>query len=161
MDKLDINLLFSNASLYERKVQMDFETYFFIFFKLDNFKISFEILRTSSIPIVRKMTLYSEIILQLGETIYARVDYTGLPKGRSFIIIEIYPIASNAILNSITSKIAILANPTKKALKIDKGIYIAKIHECADIAYFMVSNPGMLVVLITVLTTISELLSSI
>ena len=107
-------------------------------------------------PIVRKVTLYDEIILQLGETVYTRVDYIGLSKGRSFIMIRIYPTASNAILDSTTPKIAILANPIKKALKIDKGIYIATIHECADTTYLMVGSPGMFAALIAVSAAISE-----
>jgi hypothetical protein len=74
MDKLDVNLLFSNASLYEQKVQMDFETYSLIFLKLGDFKILFEILRTSSIPIVWKVTLYGKIILQPKETVYIQID---------------------------------------------------------------------------------------
>ena len=107
------------------------------------------------------MTLYSEIILQLGETVYARVDYTGLSKGRSFIMIEIYPTASNAILDSTTPRIAILANPTKKALKIDKGIYIATIHEYTDTTYLIVGNLGMFAALTTASTAISKPLSSV
>ncbi len=140
---------------------MDFEIYFFIFPKLGDFKILFEILRTSSIPIVRKMTLYGKIILQLEEIVYIRIDYIGLFKGRSFIIIRIYLTISNIILNSMILKIVILINPIKKALKIDKNIYIAIIYKCTDIAYFMIGNLGVFIVLTIVSTAISELLSFI
>ncbi len=107
------------------------------------------------------MTLYNEIILQSEEIIYIRVDYTGLSKGRSFIIIEIYLIVSNAILNYIILKITILVNLIKKALKIDKSIYIVTIYKCADIVYLMVGSFEMLVIFTAVLTAISELLLSI
>ncbi len=85
-----------------------------------------------------------------------RIDYIGLFKNRFFIIIKIYSIASNVILNFTILKIAILINLIKKALKIDKGIYIAMIHECMDTVYFIVGSLGMLVVLIIVLAAISE-----
>ena len=62
MDKLDINLLLSNTNLYKWKAQMDFETCSFIFLKFGDFKILFEILRNSSMSIVRKVILYDEII---------------------------------------------------------------------------------------------------
>ncbi len=127
MDKLNVNLLLSNVNLYKRKVQMNFKIYFFIFFKFNDFKILFEILKTSNILIVQKVILYSEIIFQLGEIIYIRIDYIDLSKGRSFIITEVYPIASNIILNSTTFKIAILTNLMKRVLKIDKSIYIIMI----------------------------------
>ncbi len=138
---------------------MDFEIFIFIFSKFGNFKKFFEILRTLNIPIVRKMTLYDEIIFQPREIVYIRVDYTGLSKGRSFIMIKIYPKASNVILNFTTSRIAILINSTKRILKIDKGIYIATIYECIDTTYFIIGSFEMFVVLTIVLVAISELLS--
>ena len=101
---------------------MDFEIYFFIFFKLDDFKIPFEILRILNMPIVKKVTLRSKIVLQPKETIHVRIDYTGLPKSRSFIITRIYPTVLNIILDFTTFKITILINFTKKVLKIDKSI---------------------------------------
>ena len=107
------------------------------------------------------MTLHSKIIFQSRKTIYIQINYTGLSKGRSFIMIKIYPTASNAILNSIIPKIAILVNFIKKTLKIDKSIYIAIIHKYADTIYLMVGSPGVLVVLTVILTTISKLLSLI
>jgi len=159
VDKLDVNLLLFNVNLYERKVQMNFEICFFIFFKFNDFKIFFEILRTSSIPIVQKITLYNKIILQLEEIVYIRIDYIGLFKGRSFIIIKIYLIASNDILNFTILKIAILIDFIKKALKIDKSIYIATIYEYTDIVYFIIGNLGIFAVLTVASAAISELLS--
>ncbi len=140
---------------------MDFETYFLIFFKFGDFKILFEILRTSNIPIVRKMTLYNKIIFQLEKTVYMRIDYISLSKGQSFIMIGIYPIASNAILDFITPRIAILVNLIKKTLKIDKGIYIITIYKYMDTTYFIVGSSGMFAVLTTTSATIPELLSPV
>ncbi len=138
---------------------MDFKTYFFIFFKFNNFKIFFEILKTSNIPIVRKMILYSEIILQLEKIVYIWVDYIGLPKGRSFIMIEIYSIISNVILDFIILKIAILVNLIKKVLKINKDIYIITIHKYIDTIYLIIGSSGMFIILTAVSTTISKFLS--
>ncbi len=140
---------------------MNFETYSLIFLKFDDFKIFFKILRTLSIPIVRKMTLYNKIILQLRETVYIRIDYTGLSKSRSFIMIKIYLTTSNIILDSTTPKIVILVNLIKKALKINKDIYIATIYKYIDIIYFMINSFRVFVILTTALTAISELSSLI
>ncbi len=140
---------------------MDFKTYSFIFSKLDDFKKNFEILKISNIPIVQKMILYGEIILQLEKIIHIRIDYTGLSKDRSFIIIEVYPTTSNTILDSITSKIAILVNPTKRALKINKSIYNATIHEYVNTTYLIVNSSEIFAVLTAVSAAISKLLSLI
>ena len=129
---------------------MDFEICSFIFPKFDDFKILFKILKTSNIPIVRKMTLYSKIIFQLKETVNIRINYTGLSKGRSFIMIKIHPVTSNAILDSTTFKIAILVNLIKKVLKIDKDIYIATIHKCVDTMYLMIDNSKVFTALIII-----------
>ncbi len=135
---------------------MNFKIYFLIFFKFDDFKILFEILKISNIPIVRKVTLRGEIILQLGEIVYTRVDYTGLSKGRSFIMIRIYSTVSNTILDFTIFRIAILINFIKRTLKIDKGIYIATIHEYIDTIYLIVGSSRMFAVLITASITIFE-----
>jgi len=131
------------------------------FFKFSDFKIFFKILKTLSISIVRKVILYSEIILQLGKIVYIWIDYIGLFKSRSFIMIKIYLTVSNVILNSITPKIAILVNPIKKALKIDKSIYIATIYKCTDIVYFIVNSLGVFAILIVISTAIFKLLLSV
>jgi len=140
---------------------MDFEIYFLIFFKLGDFKIFFEILKISNIPIVRKVILYGEIIVQLKETVYIRIDYIGLSKGRSFIMIEIYSITSNIILDSTIPKIAILINPTKKAFKFDKNTYIATIYKYADTIYLIIGSLGVFATLIIASATIFKLLSPV
>ncbi len=104
------------------------------------------------------MILYNEIIFQLREIVYIRVDYIGLSKGRSFIIIRVYSITSNIILDFIIFKIVILINPIKKALKIDKDIYIVTIYEYTDTMYFIIGSSKVFVILIVILITISELL---
>ncbi len=123
-------------------------------FKFGDFKIFFEILRTSNMLIVRKVTLYGKIIFLLEEIVYIRIDYTGLFKGRSFIMIRVYLTALNVILNSITFRIAILVNFTKRVLKIVKGIYIVTIYKCVNIMYLMVGNSGVFIVLIVISVTI-------
>ncbi len=76
-------------------------------------------------------------------------------------MIKIYLTISNVILNSMILKIIILINSIKKALKIDKDIYIVTIHEYIDIIYLMIDSFEMFTVLIAVSTAISELLSLI
>ncbi len=76
-------------------------------------------------------------------------------------MIRIYLTVSNVILNFITLKIAILANLTKKTLKIDKNICIVTIYKYVDTTYFIIGNLRIFATLTTVSTTISKLLSSI
>ncbi len=49
----------------------------------------------------------------------------------------------------------------KKVLKIDKGIYIATIHECTDTIYLIVGNSEVFTVLTVVSAAISKPLSPI
>ena len=77
------------------------------------------------------------------------------------MMIGIYSTASNAILDFTTPRIAILVNPTKKALKIDKSIYIATIHKYIDIVYLMVGSPRVFAMLTVASTAIFEPLLSI
>ncbi len=90
-----------------------------------------------------------------------RVDYISLSKSRSFIIIKIYLIISNIILDSMISKIAILTNLIKKTLKIDKNIYIITIYKYIDTIYLIIGNLRMFAILTVISTAISEFLSFI
>ena len=110
---------------------------------------------------VRKVTFREKVTLQVGETIYICVNYIGLPKGHSFIMIANHPVASNTILDSGTPRLVILANPIKKPLKINKGTRIGTIHECADTAYILTDIIYVFAVLATVPSTGIEPLSPI
>jgi hypothetical protein len=74
---------------------------------------------------------------------------------------RIYLIASNTILDSTTFRIIILANPIKKALKIDKNMRIAIIYKYIDTIYLMTNTFGIFAILTTISTTISEPPSSV
>ncbi len=69
---------------------------------------------------------------------------------------RVYLTISNVILNFITLKITILINLTKKALKIDKGIYIATIYKYTDTMYLIVGSFEMFIILIVISTAIVE-----
>ncbi|SRR6266566_5624958 len=122
VDKLDVNLLLSNIALYKHKTQADFKTCSFTFPKIENFKIPFQILKTISQPMVRKMTLRKPIQLESGETVYIRINYTGLPKRHSFIITATYLTVVYTVLDNNIPKIAILTNSIKKRLEFNKNI---------------------------------------
>ena len=70
IDKLNINLLLSNAILYKYKIQVNFEICLFTFFKIEDFKVSFQILKTISQPMVRKVTLKEPIQFELRKTVH-------------------------------------------------------------------------------------------
>jgi hypothetical protein len=89
------------------------------------------------------------------------MNYIGLPKGRSFMMIANYPATSNAILDSGTLRLAILANLTKKPLKINKDIRIGTIHKYADTVYIFIDIIYMFAVLTTASNTDIEPLSPI
>ncbi len=70
VDKLNVNLLLFNIILYKYKIQADFEVYLFIFLKIEDFKVSFQILKIISQLIIWKMILKESIQLELKETVY-------------------------------------------------------------------------------------------
>src|SRR6266699_4155673 len=87
---------------------------------------------------VRKVTLKEPIQLEPGKTVHIRINYTGLPKGRSFVITATYPVVAYTVLDNNTPKIAILANPTKKRLELNKNIRLKIIYKYIDIVYIMI-----------------------
>jgi len=66
--------------------------------------------------------LKEPIQLEPGETVHMRVNYTGLPKGRSFVMMAMHLAVVHTVLDSKTPRIVILANPTKKRLEFSKNI---------------------------------------
>ncbi len=159
VDKLDVNLLMSNASLHERKAQVDFEACTITYPDIDGFQIPFQIHRTAGQPVARKVTLREKITLAPKETVHVRVDYTSLPKGRSFMMTATHPAVSNAITDSTTPRIAMLANPTDKPLEIRKGTRLGTIHEFAETAYFLTDASKVATALAAATTTLTEPLS--
>lgn len=90
------------------------------------------------------------IIIALNNTIYVLVYYVKLLKGKFFILITIYSIVLNGILNLSFAKVIIIYNLTNVSLKIPKGIYIRIIHKCKNIANFISFFKGALTAFIVV-----------
>ncbi len=95
------------------------------------------------------MILRESIQFKSGEIVYIQVNYIGLLKGCSFVITAIYPAAVYTVLDNNISKIAILANPTKKCLKFNKNIRLEIIYKCVDTVYIMMDIIKAFVAMIT------------
>ena len=153
---MDVNLLLSNAALYECKVQADFETCLLTFPEIEDFRISFQILKTAGQPMVWKVTLREPIQLEPGETVYMRVNYTGLPKRRSFIMTATYPTAVHTVLDNNILRITILTNPIKKRLEFNKNIRLETIYKCADTVYIMADISKVFAAVATASSVLSD-----
>ena len=138
---------------------MDFEACTIIYPDVDNFQILFQIYRTTGQPVACKMMFREKITLASKETVYIRVDYTSFPKDRSFIMTTTYLAISNAIIDFITPRIAMLANPTDKPLEIRKGTHLGTIHEFAETAYFLTDASKVAIALAIATITLTEPLS--
>ncbi len=68
------------------------------------------------------MILKESIQFKPKEIIYIQINYIGLFKRYSFIIIIIYLAAIHIVLNNNILKITIFINPTKKHLEFNKNI---------------------------------------
>ena len=62
----------------------------------------------------------------------------------------IYPVVINVLVDCKISKIVIFINPTKKILKVAKGIRLDTIHEYIDAVYIMTDISKVLTVLIVI-----------
>jgi len=105
------------------------------------------------------MTFREKIILAPKKTVYIRVDYTSLLKGRFFMMIAIYPAVSNVITDFTTLRIVMFVNLTDKPLKICKGIRLNIIHKFVETVYFLIDAFKVAIALATTTTTFSEPLS--
>ncbi len=66
------------------------------------------------------------------------MNYTGFPKGRSFIMTVIYLAVSNVLFDMNTPCIVIIVNLTSKTLIFNKDIYLNSIHKYIDILYIII-----------------------
>ena len=142
-------------------MQIDFEVYSFIFLKIEDFKISFQILKIISQPIIRKIILKKLIQFESGETIYIQVNYIDLSKRRSFIITTIYLTVVYTVLDNNTPKIAILANPTKKRLELSKNIRLKTIYKCVNTIYIIIDISKAFVIMAIASSIFSDLFSAV
>ncbi len=79
------------------------------------------------------MILKEFIQLELYKIVYIRINYIGLFKGRSFVIMTMYPAVVYIVLNSNIPKIAIFTNLIKKRLEFNKNIQLKIIYKYIDI----------------------------
>ncbi len=86
---------------------------------------------------VRKVTLREPIQFEPGETVYIWVNYIGLSKGCSFVMMAMYPTAVYTVLDNNTPRIAIFTNLIKKRLEFNKNIRLRTIYKCIDIVYII------------------------
>jgi hypothetical protein len=105
------------------------------------------------------MILREKITFTPKETVYIRIDYTNLPKDRSFIMIATYLAISNTIIDSTTPRIAIFVNPTDKPLEIYKDTRLDTIYKFAKTVYFLIDTFKMATALAIATTTLTEPLS--
>jgi len=137
VEELDANALLSNSFLHQRGAQADFDACIIQYPHIGGFSIPFEILKTASQPVIRKVSIREKINLLPGESTRVRVAYCGLPKGRSFMFSATHPAGVNALLDADTPRICLLTNSTEKTVKINKNTRLGTIHECADTAYIL------------------------
>ena len=150
-----------NVVLYKYKVQTDFKTYLFIFPKIEDFKVSFQILKTIGQPMVQKITLKEFIQFESREIVYIWINYTGLFKRCSFVITTIYLAVIYTILNNNIPKIAILMNSIKKRLKFNKNTQLRTIYKCVDIMYIITDITKAFVIITTTFSIFSNFFSTV
>ena len=63
-----------------------------------------------------------KIVFYLKETIHVRMNYIGLLKGRSFIMITIYLIVFNILFDTNTLRIVVIVNFINKIFIFNKSI---------------------------------------
>ncbi len=157
VEQFDVNLLLSNATLYKRKAQTDFDICIFTFSELQGFRTFFQIICTTNKLIICKVIFKQVICLQSNEIVYVRINYTNLLKERSFIMTITHFAAVNTLIDYKTLKIIILTNLTKKILKIARRIQLDIIHEYTDTIYIIIDIFRTLIVLIAIVAIASAI----
>ncbi len=90
-----------------------------------------------------------------------RINYIGLFKERSFIMMAIYLAVVYMVLNNNISKIAILTNPIKKCFEFNKNIRLGTIYECVDTMYIITDIIKAFVVMTTISSVLLNLFSTV
>ncbi len=88
---------------------IDYDSANLSFLSLDSFCIPFDTQKRAN-PVIRKIILIQKIILKPGEAVFTRTHYVTMPSKHSFLFSAIYPAATNALIDSKTSKIAYIVN---------------------------------------------------
>ncbi|KAL8377036.1 hypothetical protein RB595_007933 [Gaeumannomyces hyphopodioides] len=127
---LDVGCLLGTAWLKPRQAIIDFGEDL-MHFPQDHFAIPFTTLKRGK-PVVRKVTNLKAFKLAPGETAAVPVNYTPLPKGRSFLMAGIHPTAVNAITDASCPALCVVHNVTDEEIKIPRKTRLATIQECID-----------------------------
>ncbi len=85
------------------------------------------------------------------------MNYTSLPKRRSFIITTIYPIVLNILFDANTLYIVIIINLTNKTLILNKNICLDSIYKYIDILYIIINIAKVFTVVTTTSIAVFEL----
>ncbi len=128
---------------------------------IDNFKVSFQIQCISNQPVICKVILREKIVFYLKETVHVRMNYIGLLKGRSFIIITIYLTVFNTFLDTNTLYIVIIVNLTNKILTLSKDMCLSLIYEYIDILYIIIDMAKTFIAVVTAFIAVFELFITI
>ena len=107
------------------------------------------------------MILREPIQLEPRETVHIQVNYIGLFKRRSFIMITTYLAVVYTVLDNNIPRIAILMNLTKKRLEFSKNIRLEIIYKCIDIVYIITDITKAFVVVATASSMFSDLFSTV
>jgi len=105
----------------------------------------------SSKPVLYKVTAYTTIILKPSQSSLQHINYTALPKGRSFVFTATNPAASNALVDNNTPYICLLTNPTDKPLQIMRNTHLGTIYKEANTAYFVANSSKALLAIAAVI----------
>src|SRR6266699_1331995 len=107
------------------------------------------------------MILKKLIQLEFKKTIHIQVNYIDLPKRYLFVITTIYSIIIYIVLNNNIPKIAILTNPTKKRLELNKNIQLETIHKYTDTVYIITDIIKAFIIITTIFSILSDPFSTI
>ncbi len=156
-----VNLFFSNAELYKRKVYIDFNFYIIIFFMVGNFKTSFQIQCIGNQSTVCKVILKEKIVFYSKETVYVQMDYIGLLKKCLFIMIVIYPAVPNVFFDMNILWIVVIINLINKAFIFSRDMCFDTIYKCVDISYIMINITKAFTTIVVASTTVSKPFSTV
>jgi len=101
------------------------------------------------------------IQFKFGKTVYMRINYIGLSKRHSFVIIAIYPAVVYMVLDNNTLKIVILVNLIKKCLEFNKNIQLETIYKYIDIMYIMTDIIKIFITMTTTSSVLSDFFSTV
>ncbi|KHE80798.1 hypothetical protein GE21DRAFT_1275918 [Neurospora crassa] len=135
VDKLKPNMLLGNDFAQPHELVIDNGTRRIKFPKLDGFNIAFSA-RNNANACKRRVTATRKVVLMPGQEAFVPVEYTPLPKDRSFSFIAKHNTAVHAIIDAKTPQVVKVVNLSDGPLTINKYSKVGDIHETLDTGYF-------------------------